>query len=90
MARAPAKGCSAKGAQAMKSARTTRMWTAGMPETLKEAAQSRPSAQATAAHSTRLCSSVPDWRLQRRLALPHVQAHSAHEPHGSAAQAVVA
>ena len=67
--RALANGCSAKGAQAMNSASTTRTWTAGMPETSKEAAHSSPTAQATAAHSTRLCSSVPAWRPHLRLAL---------------------
>ena len=66
---APAKGCSANGAQAIKSASTTRTWTAGIPETSKEAAQSSPTAQATAAQSTRLCSSVPEWRTHLRLAL---------------------
>ena len=69
MERAPANGCSANGAQAMNSASTTRMWTAGIPETSKEAAQSSPTAQATAAQSTRLCSSVPEWRAHLRLAL---------------------
>ena len=69
MARACANGCSAKGAHAMNSANTMRMFTAGIPETSYDAAQSSPTIQPTAAHSTRLCSNVVLWRAHLRLAL---------------------
>ena len=64
-----AKGCSAKSAHTRTSASTTRRLTAGMPEMSSEDEHSSPTAQAAAAHSTRLCSSMVALRAHARLAL---------------------